>query len=206
MNATALAQLSGPSRWQQRALVLALAGACVFLSASAKPQTNRAQQVAADRDGSADFDWEIGRWATHVKVLRNPLSPNASWIEFQGTSTVHALAGGKANIVDLDVGNSAARIRGVSLRLYNVAARQWTLNFANMGDGVLTPPMTGEFKNGRGEFFGFDTLRGRAILVRFIILDVTAQSARFEQSYSADGGKTWELNWVATDTRLPAPG
>jgi hypothetical protein len=73
-----------------------------------------------------------------------------------------------------------------------------------MGDGLLTPPSVGEFKNGRGEFYGTDTLRGRTILVRFAILDVTPESARFEQSYSADGGKTWELNWIATDRRLPA--
>jgi hypothetical protein len=32
--------------------------------------------------------------------------------------------------------------------------------------------------------------------------DITLNSCRFEQSFSPDGGKTWELNWVATDTRI----
>jgi len=160
--------------------------------------------AVAEHDGSHDFDWEIGTWATSVKVLRNPLSPKATWVEFNGTSVIHALGGGRANLVDLDVTGPVGRIQGVSLRLYNVQARQWSLNFANMGDGLLTPPSIGEFKNGRGEFYGTDTLRGRTILVRFVILDVTPDSARFEQSYSADGGKTWELNWIATDRRLPA--
>lgn len=158
--------------------------------------------AATESDGARDFDWEIGTWATSVKVLRNPLSPQASWVEFNGTSVIHAIGGGRANLVDLDVSGPAGRVRGVSLRLYNSAARQWSLNFANMGDGVLTAPSIGEFRNGRGEFYGTDTLRGRTILVRFVILDVTPNSARFEQSYSADGGKTWELNWIATDRRV----
>src|SRR5258708_7298364 len=66
----------------------------------------------------------------------------------------------------------------------------------------MSQPTIGEFKNGRGEFFDQETLNGRAILVRLVILDITPTSCRFEQSFSADGGKTWELNWVATDTRV----
>jgi hypothetical protein len=171
----------------------------VGVTAAGAPPT----PATAERDGAHDFDWEIGTWATNAKVLRNPMSSKASWVEFNGTSVIHAVGGGQANLVDLDITGPAGHVRGVSLRLYNVQARQWSLNFANMGDGVLTPPSIGEFKNGRGEFYGTDTLRGRTILVRFVILDVKPDSARFEQSYSADGGKTWELNWVATDRRLP---
>jgi len=184
--------------------LLATVSATATGAPPAQPAPASAAPAVAERDGSHDFDWEIGTWATSVKVLRNPLSPKAAWVEFNGTSVIHALGGGRANLVDLDVTGPVGRIQGVSLRLYNVQARQWSLNFTNMGDGLLTPPSVGEFKNGRGEFYGPDTLRGRTILVRFVILDVTPDSARFEQSYSADGGKTWELNWVATDRRLPA--
>ena len=38
--------------------------------------------------------------------------------------------------------------------------------------------------------------------VRFVIADITPTSCRFEQAFSADGGKTWEVNWIATDTRV----
>jgi hypothetical protein len=59
----------------------------------------------------------------------------------------------------------------------------------------------GEFKNGRGEFYGQERYNGRAILVRFVWFDITVDSYHVEQSYSADGGKTWEPNFVANLTR-----
>lgn len=153
-------------------------------------------------DGSHDFDWELGVWTTHLRVLHNPLSPDATWQEYDGTSVVHALCNGRANVVELDVAGASGMIRGLSLRLYHVEVQQWSLHFANARDGLLTSPSIGGFSDGRGEFYGVDTVRGRSVLARFMILDVTADAARFEQSYSADGGKTWELNWVATDTRI----
>jgi hypothetical protein len=66
----------------------------------------------------------------------------------------------------------------------------------------MSQPTIGEFKNGRGEFFDQETLNARAIVVRFVISDITPTSCHFEQAFSDDGGKTWEVNWIATDTRV----
>jgi hypothetical protein len=67
---------------------------------------------------------------------------------------------------------------------------------------MLTAPVYGGFDGrGRGLFYGQDMLDGRAILVRFIITQVSRTEARFDQAYSADGGVTWETNWIAVDTR-----
>jgi hypothetical protein len=63
-------------------------------------------------------------------------------------------------------------------------------------------PTVGGFKGGRGEFYSDETLDGRPIRVRFVISDITPTSVRFEQAFSGDGGKTWEVNWIATDTRV----
>ena len=157
------------------------------------------------RDGQPDFDWEIGNWATHVRVRRNPLSGSApDWAEFRGTSLVKPILGGRANSVELSVKNDKSAIEGVSLRLYNPQARQWSLNYATVRGGALTAPVYGSFDgNGRGQFHGQDMLDGRAIMVRFVISPVSPNEARFEQYYSADGGASWEVNWVAVDTRLP---
>ena len=110
---------------------------------------------------------------------------------------------GRANLVELVVDGPAGHIEGLSLRLYNPQSRQWSLNFSNSRDGLLTPPVFGGFAGGRGEFFGQDTLNGQAILVRFVISEITPNSCRFEQAFSVDGGRNWEVNWIAVDTRLP---
>jgi hypothetical protein len=96
----------------------------------------------------------------------------------------------------------AGHFEGLSLRLYNPRSRQWSLNFASVNGGTMTPPTIGSFENGRGEFYSQETLDDRAILVRFVISDITPSSCRFEQAFSADSGRTWEANWIATDTRV----
>ena len=161
-----------------------------------------AQPTPTPRDGQHDFDFEIGNWRTRLSRLAHPLSGSSTWVEYEGTSVVRKVWGGRANLVELEVAGPAGRIEGLSLRLYNPESRQWSLIFSNSRGGTLSPPTIGEFKEGRGEFYGQETLDGRAILVRFVISDITPSSCRFEQAFSADGGKTWEANWIATDTRL----
>ena len=154
------------------------------------------------RDGRHDFDFEIGTWKTHLRRLQRPLSGSTTWLEYDGTSVVTKLLDGRANVVELKVAGPAGSLEGLSLRLYEPQSGKWTLNFANARDGKLTTPSIGEFKNGRGEFYNDDTYKGRAILVRFVISKVTNDQYRFEQSFSPDNGKTWEVNWIATDPRV----
>ena len=161
--------------------------------------TAEAPQV---RDGQRDFDFEIGTWTTRLSRLLRPLTGSTTWVEYSGTTLVRKVWDGKANLVELVVEGPAGRLEGLSLRLYNPESRQWSLNFSNSRGGTLSPPAIGEFRNGRGEFYSQEILNGRAILVRFVISDITPVSARFEQSFSADGGKTWEVNWIAIDTRV----
>ena len=158
--------------------------------------------VAQQKDGQRDFDFGIGLWKTHLRRLVKPLTGSNTWVEYEGTSRVTKVLDGRASLVELKVRGPAGTLEGLSLRLYNPQSRQWSLNYANIASGVLTVPAIGEFKNGRGEFYNQDTLNGRSILVRFIISDITPTSVRYEQSYSDDGGKTWEVNWIAVDTRV----
>jgi hypothetical protein len=155
--------------------------------------------AAAPRDASHDFDFEFGAWKTHLKRRLDPLTGSDRWVEYDGTSVVRPVWGGAANLGELDVSGPAGRIQGLSLRLYNPVSGQWNISFANRAQGVLvTPPMAGGFKGGRGEFYDQETYRDRAIFVRFVFSDVTPRSFRLEQAFSDDGGKTWEANWIAT--------
>jgi len=183
----------------RRAFIPCLA---LILAAASVPAL-AAQAGPARRDGSHDFDFEIGTWKTHLKRLLHPLTGSKEWGEYDGTTVVRKVWGGRANLVELTVHGAEGTFEGLNLRLYNPAAHQWSLNFARNDIGVLSQPTIGEFKNGRGEFYDQENLNGRAILVRFVITRVNPDECHFEQAFSDDGGKTWEVNWIATDTRVP---
>jgi hypothetical protein len=153
-------------------------------------------------DGQHDFDFEIGTWKTELKRLVKPLSGSTTWVSYEGTTVVRKVWGGKANLVELNVSGPDGSFTGLSLRLYDPKTRQWSLNFANANGGGMAIPTIGSFKDGRGEFYNQETYNGRAIFVRFVISDITPNSCRFEQAFSEDGGKTWEVNWIAVDTRI----
>jgi hypothetical protein len=180
-------------------IALPLSHAC----AQQNPAAPKADaQPTAEQDARHDFDWEIGTWETRLKRRLRPLTGSDDWVEYEGTSVAREVWDGRANLLELDVEGPAGRIEALSLRLYNPESGQWSLNFSNAAGGTLSTPTIGGFKNGRGEFYNQEMFGGRSIFVRFVIFDVSPDSARFEQAFSADGGKTWETNWIATDTRV----
>src|SRR5882724_10379770 len=176
----------------------------ILLHAQAQPSAGPSGQDPrrSERDGQHDFDFEIGTWKTHLRRLLHPLTDSTSWVEYEGTSVVRTVWSGRANLVELVAEGVAGHFEGLNLRFYNPESHQWSLNFANSNSAALSSPAVGEFKNGRGEFFDQETLSGRAILVRFVISEITPDSCHFEQAFSGDGGKTWEVDWIATDTRV----
>ena len=174
----------------------AIVASAAFAQAPAKPA------APAVRDGSHDFDFEIGTWRTRVRRRVAPLTGSNEWTEMNGTTVVRKVWNGRANLVELEADGPNGHFAGVSLRLYHPESGQWSLHYANAADGEMAQPTVGQFTNGRGEFYDQETYRGRAIFVRFVISDITPSSVHFEQAYSDDGGKIWEVNWIADDTRL----
>jgi hypothetical protein len=161
------------------------------------------QQTPVERDGQHDFDFEMGSWKIHLKRLLHPLTGSTAWVEFDGTSVTRKVWDGRADLEEFETDSPAGgHIEGLTLRLYNPQSHQWSLYWANSKDGVIVPPQIGQFKNGRGEFFGQDTLNGKAIFVRFVWSNTTTDSPHFEQSFSQDGGKTWEVNWITDQVRV----
>ena len=153
-------------------------------------------------DGQRDFDFLIGKWKYHLKRLQNPLTGSTSWIELDGTGVCRPIWNGNAQIDELDVDGPSGHIRGLTLRLYNPESRQWNLNWANASNGTLGVPTIGSFKDGVGEFFDQEAYNGRTILVRYRWTGAKTDSPHFEQSFSDDGGKTWEVNWITDQVRV----
>src|SRR5579883_990778 len=160
------------------------------------------QTTTSERDGQHDFDFALGTWKAHLKRLENPLTWSKTWVEFDGTFVARKVWDGRAMVEEVELDSPGGHIEGLTLRLYNSQTRQWSIYWANSKNGVMdTSPQVGRFKNGRGEFYGTDTLNGKLIYVRFVWTNTNTNTPHFEQSYSDDGGKTWEVNWTTDQTR-----
>jgi hypothetical protein len=160
-----------------------------------------AVSTAVERDGRHDFDFELGSWNIHLRRRLHPLTGSNEWVRFDGTSVTRKVWDGRAQLEEFETHGAGGRVEGLTLRLYNPQTRQWSLYWANSKDGTVVPAQIGAFRDGVGEFYGWDSLNGRPILVRFIWSKTNSNSPHFEQAFSADGGRTWEVNWITDQTR-----
>ena len=167
---------------------------------SAEPASQRAL-----RDGQHDFDFLEGTWKIHLKRLIHPLTGSTTWTEFDGNSKARKFWEGRGSFDEFETDGPSGHIEGITVRTYNAQSHQWSLYWANGKDGAISLPATvGEFRNGVGEFYDQEAFDGRMIFVRYVWSQITPNSAHFEQSFSDDGGKTWEVNWITDQTRVDA--
>ena len=206
--ATSPAQVSSRTAMHESTITFTYANTCSYAAAeaAAREAASKARRATvADakppRDGSHDFDFNLGVWHTHIRRLTHPLSNSSDWFEVDGTVRIRKVWDGRAQLEEIEADGPKGHWESMTLFLYNPTAHQWSLHFANASDGSVTDPSTGEFHDGRGEFYSPDTFNGRAILTRQIWSKITPDSHQFEQAFSTDGGKTWETNFVANLTR-----
>ncbi len=203
----ASAKLHRRTRLSRYFIVLALLVVSGY-STRAGAQTNQGavatapQATTTERDGQHDFDFEIGSWKIHLKRRLHPLTGSNTWVEFDGTSVTRRIWDGRSQIEEFETDGAAGHIEGLTLRLYNPETHQWSLYWANSKNGTLVVPQIGQFKDGQGEFYAQDMLDGKSIFVRFIWSKTDSNTPHFEQSFSNDGGKTWEVNWITDQTRV----
>jgi hypothetical protein len=168
----------------------------------AKPSQPGTQETAVERDGQHDFDFWFGAWKIHNRRLLRPLTGSSTWIEFEGTVVARPVWGGRANMDEFEADSPTGHIEGMTVRTYNPKTHQWSIYWANQANGVFSLPATvGKFKDGRGEFYDQEEFNGLNIFVRYTWISASHDSARWEQAFSADGGKTWETNWTMDFTR-----
>jgi hypothetical protein len=168
------------------------------LSGSPNSPISANESTATQGDGSHDFDFLIGDWKAHVRRLPERLKGSNVWVEYDGISNHKKLLDSNANFEEFDVSSSdhKLRIKAQTLRLYNPESHQWSIYLVDLDKGTLDlPPVVGQFNGKRGEFYNQQIWEGRAVLVRYVWLDISPRSSRMEQSFSSDGGETWEVNW-----------
>jgi hypothetical protein len=174
------------------------------LAATEKPENASAAYAAQQRDGSHDFDFLIGDWKAHVRRLPDRLNGSNIWDVYDGISNHKKVLDTSANFEEFEVSSADKKlhIKGQTLRAYNPETHQWSIYLLDLDKGeVDAPPVVGQFHGNRGEFFHQETLHGRTILVRYMWLNISPKSSRMEQSFSPDGGKTWEVNWICELSR-----
>jgi hypothetical protein len=153
-------------------------------------------------EGTArDFDFWMGRWSCHNRVLRARLARSDEWVEFASTVVARPILDGLGNEDEFrsDYGEGFV---GMSFRFFDPERKRWSIYWADTRrPGELEPPVFGGFSGDTGVFEGDDTFDGRPIRVRFIWSGVTTPTPRWEQAFSEDGGATWETNWIMDFTR-----
>jgi hypothetical protein len=155
-----------------------------------------------ERDGRAAFDFLIGSWTVRNRRLAERLKGCEDWEEFESTCRARAILGGLGNMDEFTMEPASGRVLAITLRLFNPLTGEWSIYWAaSTGNGRLDVPMVGRFEGARGEFFSQEVFEGRHIFNRFIWTVESRDSCRWEQAYSADGGKTWETNWIMEFTR-----
>jgi len=168
------------------------------------PSSGVSAQATPVRDGAHDFDFLIGNWKAHVRRLPDRLVGSTTWVEYDGISNHKKILDTNANFEEFEVDNPQKHlhIKGQTLRLYNPDSHQWSIYTLDLDKGALNlPPVVGQFTGNRGEFYDQELYKGRSILVRYVWLNISPKSARMEQFFSPNGGKTWETNWICELTR-----
>ena len=145
---------------------------------------------------ASDFDFWFGSWDVRNRWLRRRLAGSDDWEEFDATVVARPLLDGVGNEDEFRTDHAGGFI-GMSFRFFDPERRRWSIYWADSRrPGELDPPVFGTFSGDVGLFEGEDVYRGRPILVRFAWSGVTTATPRWEQSFSDDGGRTWETNWA----------
>lgn len=159
-------------------------------------------------DGRHDFDFAFGRWRVHNRKVADILDRTCTdWVEFEAVCEMRPILGGLGNFdTFVPVGLPEDQyFEGATLRMFDPATGLWRIWWASTRTpGVLDIPVEGRFTDGHGQFFCDDVISGAPVKVRYDWFDVAEGSTRWEQSFSYDGGATWETNWVMTSTREDA--
>jgi hypothetical protein len=168
----------------------------------AAPAKADAGHAGTAEDGQNDFGFDFGTWKTHSSRLLHPLTGSKTWVDMDGVSVVKKVWDGRANLAEYKADGPAGHIELMALRWFKPATHEWNIDFATPNIGTLGIPGVGEFKNGRGDFYDYELINGKSVLVRFSIWKITPDTAQSEQAFSDDGGKTWEVNWINKYTRV----
>jgi hypothetical protein len=152
-------------------------------------------------DGRTDFDFFIGSWNITCRNLPDRLVGSTTWETFGARTVARKILGGLGHIEEFTMERASGAREGLAMRLFDPATRQWSVYAASDRSGFDPHPAVGVFKDGRFEGYSYEPWEGKYILCRVIWSAITSTSFHWEQAFSADGGNTWETNWISDFVR-----
>ena len=157
--------------------------------------------METQNDGRNDFEFLLGTWKVHHRMLTARLKGSTDWVEFEG-DTIDRKIMNVGNLDENIIHMPTGQVHAISLRLFNPQSKKWSIHWSTDRMGVLDIPMIGSFKDGRGEFYAQEVNNGKRVYSRFIWSKITTNSPQWEQALSEDGGRTWETNWIMEFTKV----
>lgn len=154
-----------------------------------------------------DWDWLLGSWDVFHSRLKDRLVNSTEWQEFNGKSAFWTTMRGLGNCDDNSLQLPAGDYRGLSVRAWDPKTSSWAIWWLDgRNPERIDPPVRGGFKGDEGEFIGTDVYKGIPVTVRFRWHEVRSKRPWWDQAFSTDGGKTWEINWRNYFTRTRPGG
>ena len=150
-----------------------------------------------------DFDFLDGRWEmVNRRLVKRGVGSN-EWDVFPASVRAYVMLGGVTNVDEVTFPTKGWS--GTTFRHFDKEKRQWSIWWVNSRDGKMQgSAQVGGFDGDVGLFYGDDIDEGRPVRVVYKWTRVGPDGARWEQAFSYDDGKSWEVNWEMQFTRAEA--
>jgi hypothetical protein len=157
-------------------------------------------RTLSERTGVTGFDFLVGAWDIHNR------RKNGQGVreEFSATNSVSNHVDGLVQVDYYHAPNFPGRghVQAVTIRAFDRETEEWSIVWLSNYAPPDFRPVVGRFEGAEGRFYQvIETAQGAPLHVEFVWDGITDDSARWQQSFSLDGGKTWDLNWIMEFSR-----
>ena len=172
----------------------------VFLVRSISAATISGDSVYCNSPEARQFDFWIGNWNIDQEIIQK----DGSWLKTKARDSVFSILKGCAieehwhgDVKFFWAGMKETKpLEGFSIRYYDTNKKKWHIKWMDNFNPKLGDGMTGNFKNGKGQFFHENTTKKGTQISRITFSDIADNSVHWDLSLSRDNGKTWTKIWI----------
>lgn len=149
-----------------------------------------------------DFEFYAGKWKIKNKKLKKIFANCKEWTTFDAEEEVRPVLMGLGLIGQYTTILNDKPFEGTAIHLFNPKTQLWSNYWADSNNGAMEVPVVGSFEKTNAVFYAYDTLGDKAIIIRFHWDVSDKNNPVWEQAFSDDDGKTWEVNWIMQYSRI----